>query len=111
MYISPDGKNCGFQKGYSAYMLHLKYKDEVGNPAVEKSLISVFPNPATDRIFVSGEEFDMVKLYDINGREVISRTANSNTIAVNLDNLASGIYIVKIMLRGKTVAVEKIVKN
>jgi hypothetical protein len=70
--------------------------------------ISVYPNPASDRIFIEGEDFDAVKLYDILGKEVLS---SNKTKEVDISNLPNGIYNVRIMANNKAIAIRKIVKK
>ncbi|NQW36688.1 MAG: endonuclease [Flavobacteriales bacterium] len=69
--------------------------------------ISVYPNPTTDKIFISGiKNQAFVEIYSTVGRRIL-RTTLSNDTSVDL-NVASGIYFLKIISDGKS-AVKKIV--
>lgn len=59
-------------------------------------LVNVFPNPATDKINISSR-FDItsVQLFDVAGKEIYF-AKNANSINVKENNLAKGIYFVKI---------------
>jgi hypothetical protein len=54
----------------------------------------VYPNPASDEIFIKSEtNLTSVKIYDIFGREVIcSMHLQPNSISINIRNLAAGSY-------------------
>lgn len=59
---------------------------------VEASAMSVYPNPATEFIMISGEMIgEYVEIYDITGH--IVRTSTDTKI--NVSDLASGLYIVR----------------
>ncbi len=52
----------------------------------------IYPNPATDRIYISGEVTE-VALYSLQGQQVCS-VKNSNTL--NVSSFAKGLYLVKV---------------
>ena len=59
---------------------------------------SVFPNPAQDRLNVVSDRFDTegsVEFYDLSGRLV--KTVRSNTTQLDISNLASGLYQVRLL--------------
>ncbi len=69
--------------------------------------IQLFPNPASDKIFVSGIEINStVKISDLNGR-ILSEIKNTEgvTAGINISNLPSGIYFLE------TKSNEKILRN
>ncbi|MEI7595828.1 MAG: T9SS type A sorting domain-containing protein [Bacteroidota bacterium] len=69
-----------------------------------ENTLKVYPNPANDYFKVeytsNKNEAIIVSVYDINGRVVITKKANTiigkNTISLNTNELNSGVYIVKI---------------
>ncbi|MEI7594726.1 MAG: Ig-like domain-containing protein [Bacteroidota bacterium] len=69
------------------------------NSIVENNrVISIYPNPASDKLNVQVSENSKVQMYDMNGNQVImeaSINANQNQ-ALELNNLANGVYFVKI---------------
>ena len=58
--------------------------------------ITIYPNPATDIVTISGAEnmLDKLEIYDINGKLLFSK--NSELTYVNVDDLQSGVYFVKL---------------
>ena len=64
----------------------------------KKSFVSVFPNPATNTIFVNvSADYDnaSLKFMDALGREVLSQNINSSNVnAINTSTLMSGMYYV-----------------
>ena len=77
--------------------------DETGNP----SFVTVFPNPAKDRLFVRfaepvSEEVG-VRLYDMMGRMVYSARGSDQVMAIPTEKLSSGIYTLLIHHQGNLV--------
>ncbi len=74
------------------------------NPGLEQ-YVTLFPNPATDRLFL---KFDLpsasavsVSLYNLNGRlalPVVNDYFSRKTINLELNNMAAGIYIVRFVV-------------
>lgn len=59
---------------------------------VEASVLSVYPNPATDRLYVNVENMQRVEIYDMAGRNVLSTT----TSIVDLSGIEAGVYFVTV---------------
>lgn len=58
---------------------------------------SAYPNPAKDNLFVKSlQSIDEVKIYSLNGALVKTVLNVENETAINVSDLASGIYIMKI---------------
>lgn len=70
--------------------------------------LSVYPNPANNVLFIETELNDVknIAIYDLLGKQVLNTTTASTE--VNVSNLNSGLYIVKITEAGKT-ATKKLV--
>lgn len=70
--------------------------------------LSVYPNPANNVLFIETElnEVKNIAIYDLLGKQVLNTTIASTE--VNVSNLNSGLYIVKITEAGKT-ATKKLV--
>jgi len=70
--------------------------------------ISIYPNPVIDKLFIQGlSNPTKISVYDILGKLVLSKTTSSE---INVDNLQSGIYILKIVDNQKEI-VRKFIKN
>lgn len=69
--------------------------------------VSVYPNPATTVINVANAEGAQVSVFDMSGRMVANvESANANE-AINVANLAKGMYIVRIV-DGQNVTTKKV---
>ncbi|WP_417611026.1 T9SS type A sorting domain-containing protein [Owenweeksia hongkongensis] len=60
--------------------------------------VFVYPNPAVSTIYVESKQLQYVKIYDSNGRLMISKqnTEASQRLEINLENYAKGTYHVEI---------------
>jgi hypothetical protein len=73
-----------------------------------QSNISIYPNPVIDKLFIQGLlNPTKISVYDVLGKLVFSKTTSSE---INVDNLQSGIYILKIVDNQKEI-VRKFIKN
>ena len=94
----------GVEDNFMAKLTPVPFKGSNNNTAQLTDNINVFPNPAQNAIsvrFIS--EFEGAAAYSINsvvGQVLITNTINvtegENSILVNIENLPSGIYILKI---------------
>jgi subtilisin family serine protease len=70
--------------------------------------LSIYPNPVVDKLFVQGLSIPAkISVYNLLGKLVFSKTTSSE---INLNNLQSGIYIVKIVDNQKEI-VRRFIKN
>ncbi|MDC8000688.1 T9SS type A sorting domain-containing protein [Aequorivita todarodis] len=102
---------------YSASSNNTMYVDDVtcaqGTIGVEDfsaSSFSVYPNPVKDMLNIkSAASVDKVTVYDILGKVVLQETPGKISPAINMSNLASGSYLVKVTIgnSSKTVKVLK----
>lgn len=76
--------------------------------------ISVYPNPATDVLNVdyNGDEALSLIMYDMLGKEVISREAITESITLDVSTLTKGLYFCKLynnngLLENKSVVISK----
>ena len=60
--------------------------------------VSVFPNPATDRIYVTNARNSLLKIYDLSGRMIRQLNISSDYQYIDISGLAAGIYLVKVQL-------------
>ena len=75
--------------------------------------IQIFPNPATDKLFISLENEPGEKsiiLYDINGRLIHQVSTSEQLIELNIPNLPSGVYYVTIYHENQMMISKKIFK-
>ena len=54
--------------------------------------IRVYPNPTQDRLIISGVEEEMLRVYDLQGRQVLQAEGHE----VYVGNLSNGVYLLQI---------------
>lgn len=76
------------------------------NLPVRQNSLSIYPNPARDRVNISCDhELKKITIHDITGKEVISVSNPSSAIAI--DGLKQGVYFVIAHSRNKDMAFQK----
>lgn len=85
----------------------VNYYNDLGVNEMTVNGVNVFPNPANNVINVENAAGSQISLFNITGQEVLSiEVANANA-AINVADLAEGIYVVRVNNNGK-VATSKI---
>jgi hypothetical protein len=90
-----------------------------GIDEVSLSGLSIYPNPANDKVFLRIEMNEsltaQVALVDLLGKTIFSNelnlTAGSNLKEMRLDNLNKGIYILRLTIKGQTTNQKLIVER
>lgn len=79
---------------------------------IENPVIQIFPNPSAERVRIlnkPGIKITSIKLYDSIGRLI--RVESFNFDEINISNLESGIYLIKVYSNDKEIAREKLIKS
>ncbi|MBT1704326.1 beta-1,3-glucanase family protein [Chryseosolibacter indicus] len=80
------------------------------NPETQERLFALSPNPVKDQLFIKDyEQIKQIRIFDIQGKEVIVIERPGSTISVQ--SLKPGIHIVQIERLNKSISKEKIVKE
>jgi len=88
----------------------------INEVAEDGSNINVYPNPTSDNVTVMFGNVDndkcIFELYDAIGNKVFSNeiAANQNSVIIPLENVAKGVYILKIDNTQNTI-IKKLIKN
>jgi len=82
--------------GFNEYFVNYSY-DYVGEEENMKDMISIYPNPAKDNIFITGLQNADVSILTTSGRVIIQKN-NFSGSEIDLSNLSRGMYIVNIKL-------------
>lgn len=84
-----------------------------GIDSYENNYIKVYPNPVSDKLQFSGiDNLNDIKIYDVQGRNVISiNAANQNHFEVNTSRLSDGMYFYSIDASGKLLSGKFIVRH
>lgn len=73
---------------------------KIGEPVSEESMdMNAYPNPVRDVITLHIPKFaptDMLTIYDINGKIVVSQKVSQSNTVINVQNFNKGMYFVKI---------------
>ena len=69
----------------------------VNNVARDKG-IKIYPNPANDELVISlsSDKIVQVTITNISGQEAFSHSYNDTQVSVNMNNLAPGMYLIKV---------------
>ena len=78
--------------GGTIFLDDLYVGTSLGLADLNKDVIRVYPNPAADKVMVSGlEDGTIVSLYNISGQKLMDIAANGDT-AIDISSLAKGMY-------------------
>jgi len=92
----------------------IKAQGATGTPEIMNEKFTLYPNPVTDKlnIYAENESTNLdISLFNIAGQVVLSQTFyNTGTIDLDLSDLRSGLYFVRIQ-SGDEVISKKIIKN
>lgn len=73
--------------------------------------LKIYPNPVkTNTIYFNTDRTLDIKIYDILGKLVTSKTINNSNNYVDISNINKGIYLVK-MTSGKETSIKKLIRN
>lgn len=81
---------------FNEYFINYSY-DYVGEGETVKDLISIYPNPAHDKLYITGLQNSDVSLLTTSGRVILQKN-NFSGSEIDLSNLSRGMYIVSIKL-------------
>lgn len=80
------------------------------NEISNNNLIAIQPNPSNGMIVISSTtEIEKIEVLSLAGQILISEKVNSKTHQLNLENLANGVYFVKVYNSQKHVSIKKLV--
>ncbi|MFH0867600.1 MAG: T9SS type A sorting domain-containing protein, partial [Bacteroidota bacterium] len=71
----------------------------------QENIVGLFPNPVTDKFFITGVENPIVSIFSIDGTFL----KQVNLSEIDMRNFAQGVYVVRIVDDGK-IYVKQIVK-
>lgn len=86
------------------------------NDEIANANITIYPNPATDRIIIElNKNFILqnteIQLFDIYGKEISSQKAIEQQVVFDLSNYANGMYMLRVVENGEIVSSTKIMKQ
>jgi hypothetical protein len=80
-------------------------------PSFKHNSIELFPNPANDKLYISGlDNQSEVQLFSVNGKVISSTTLQPN-MPLQISDLTTGVYYIQIQLSNGQMLYRKFVKN
>ncbi|MCQ2308622.1 MAG: C25 family cysteine peptidase [Bacteroidales bacterium] len=73
--------------------------------------IAIYPNPARENIIVKSDDIQTVEIFNTVGMKLYSQETDANELNINISELTSGIYFVKIIDSKNNSVVTKFVKK
>ena len=77
------------------FYLHVYYSP-TGVEEIESSNVALYPNPTNGSFVVEGEGMTHVTVFNMVGQVVYNADCNGNSMTINLSNVESGIYMVRV---------------
>lgn len=85
------------QNGCSSLPTAVEVRITLGREDLDLASLKYYPNPTDSELTVSYKEaIKQIEVYDVLGKQVKKQTFDSNEVRVNVGNLSSGTYMVKI---------------
>lgn len=81
----------------------------LGNKSFDKNTVSLYPNPASDIVYIDSEEESAVIIYNISG-EVVKTFPKTHHKEITVSDLNSGIYLFEVTIQNKKSITRIIVK-
>jgi len=80
----------------------------IGIEDISMQKISIYPNPAKDAITVKNAKSANIKIFDLQGRILLSEHCSNNNMQIDVSFLSKGVYFVQILLNN-SIKIEKII--
>ena len=89
------------------------YAAPAGIMELKSSQISIYPDPATDKITIetsATQGQSQLSVMNLNGQEVITRQLTQSKTQLDISGLPGGVYFVR-LINERTIVIRKFVKN
>lgn len=95
-----QGSDCTSAPAYYKYdhnQFYVRvYYSVDGVEEMESNEISVFPNPTTSSFTVEGQGLNHIAVYNLMGQKVYEMDCRGESVDINLSNVESGVYMVRV---------------
>ena len=81
---------------HNQFYLHAPYSYDGVND-MESNGVSVFPNPTVGRFTVEGQGLNHITVYNLMGQMVYEMACQGESVDINLSNVETGVYMVRIL--------------
>ncbi|MBB4807624.1 hypothetical protein HNP38_002930 [Chryseobacterium defluvii] len=92
------------------WAVKLAYPTTLGISEVKNNLISFYPNPARDFVYLNSLPGETtISLTDISGKKLFSQKYNETKVSVPVNQLINGTYVLQAEHKGKIILSEKLI--
>jgi gluconolactonase len=113
LYITAYKNLYSIDLNYPGYAVSKKTLPDAMYSLQDKPMFEIYPNPASDKITIettANQTIGELSIFNINRQDVITRQINGSMMQLDISNLSSGIYFVRLTAE-KEVQVGKFVKQ
>lgn len=118
---TPIGKGVAYNNDYtngwvvdltSEFIYSLVCDEDLGIEEIDQFDFSYYPNPVENLLNIQSHfPIQSLSIFDLNGRQLRKSVYNLKSIKVDLNNLPSGLYMVKAVMENDQVKTFKIIKE
>lgn len=111
--VSVSGNGNGQNSGDQVYLGKSNSNPSLSVDFVNKLDFEMFPNPSSENLFIQltdATDDATVSFFNYLGKNILTQTTSSSNSKINISNLSSGIYFVKVVSDGKT-GLKKFIKQ
>ena len=111
VYLSDEGDTC--ESDYAASLWHPEdnyvwVDDHWLVPACHDSEVEVYPNPASDVLFIEGHRLKSVAVFNALGQKLLEEACNADALQLHLSGWSDGLYWLRVATQNG-VAVQRFV--
>lgn len=110
--LSKDYSDDGTDNSAAIYIDNIELIEgaPTSTGSVTNSSFRVYPNPASDQVFIEVEDGSIIEICNVAGSVVKSLVATSNKQSISVADLAKGMYVIKVTTDGNSQTTKLLVK-
>jgi hypothetical protein len=83
----------------------------INSASIEK-MLNVYPNPATDKLYISGcANINEIQVFDVLGQKVMNINVTNDKVELNTSGLNNGFYLIRFTDNSNNSYIRKVIKN
>lgn len=90
----------------AAHLFSINKGDGIGENV--SGSLDIYPNPASDKIFVEGENVSIVEIYNSLGQKLSAVEGSADKTSVDVASFENGVYIVRVLTKEGNVMIKKV---
>ena len=98
-YLNPNGDahiESTFPEGEGHYSMIKATVTELDVPELEEAVVNVYPNPATNNLFIQTEnDMTQIRVLNATGQVIMTKQVNAKEFTLNVNGMDAGIYILQ----------------